>query len=359
MPELLKNIYSPDFAKKLAKEIKSNYSKFDSKKFEKSVFNEAWDNMELKDRMFHIASSLDKHLTNNYIQNLSILRKSAPKFTGFEAMLFPAYVELFGLEDYEESISALEHFTQYSSSEFAVRPFIIKSPVKMMKQMETWAKSNNHHVRRLSSEGCRPRLPWAMALPEFKKNPKAVLKILELLRHDESEYVRRSVANNLNDISKDNPHLVRKTAKTWLGHNKNTDWIVKHACRSLLKQGDQEILQLFGFSKPAHIDLKKLDTQKIVTLGNKLAFSFELETTKKSLGKLRLEYAIDFVKANNKRSRKVFKISESTNDEQLKSIEKYHSFKEISTRKYYPGEHQLSIIVNGQEMANKIFRLKM
>ncbi|MDZ7819313.1 MAG: DNA alkylation repair protein [Aliarcobacter sp.] len=135
-------------------------------------------------------------------------------------MVFQDFVEVFGLDDFDESMKALEVFTQDSSSEFAIRQFILKYENETMNQMKLWAKSPNEHLRRLSSEGCRPRLPWAIALPKFKQNPEKPLEIIELLKNDKSLYVQKSVANNLNDISKDNPQIVIDFVKQNLGKTK-------------------------------------------------------------------------------------------------------------------------------------------
>ena len=134
--------------------------------------------------MRHITETLHQFLPNDYPKAINVLKPIAAKCSGFEYMFFQDYVEVYGMDDYETSIPALEHFTKYASSEFAVRPFIIKYPSKMMRQMEKWANSENHHVRRLASEGCRPRLPWAMALAEFKSNPSPILKVIEKLKNE-------------------------------------------------------------------------------------------------------------------------------------------------------------------------------
>jgi 3-methyladenine DNA glycosylase AlkC len=280
------------------------------------------------------------------------------EFSGFEHMFFQDYVECYGLHDFETSMPALEHFTKFSSSEFAVRIFILQQDKRMMKQMLNWAKSDNHHVRRLASEGCRPRLPWAVSLPAFKKNPQPILPILKILMNDKSEYVRRSVANNLNDISKDNPDIVLDWAQQWLGDNENTDRTIKHACRTLLKQGDPEAMTLFGFTTPKHIKLIHFKVQPKVILGDNLEFSFLLKSHKAQLGQCRIEFAIDFVKANGSLSRKVFKITEGKYVEKEKQVTKYFSFKKISTRKYYAGKHQLTIIINGVDQISKSFDLQ-
>jgi len=353
----LKYLYNKDFISRLCSEIQKTFKQFDSKNFTKCVFDKDWDEKELKERMRHITESLYQFLPKKYSKALKILKPVSKRFSGFEPMFFPDYVEQYGIDDIEESIVALEHFTKYSSSEFAVRPFIVKYPKVMMRQMELWASSNNHHVRRLASEGCRPRLPWAMALPVFKKDPKAVMKVLRKLKNDTSEYVRRSVANNLNDIAKDNPEVVIKVAKSWLSKNKNTDWLVKHACRTLLKQGQPEIMRLFDLAVPDHIKVLKLQVKKKVSMGERLNFSFQLETKKNEIGKVRIEFGIDFMKSNGKQARKIFKISEVHCEDQRKEIQKYFSFKPISTRKYYPGAHGLAIIVNGHELACGKFKL--
>jgi 3-methyladenine DNA glycosylase AlkC len=343
MPEALENLHNQQLIYSVAEAIHQVYPAFGINAFTSTVFDENWQDKELKERMRHIAEMLHRQLPPNYRQAVDIIKTVAPKFSGFEYMLFQNYVELFGLDDFDTSIAALEHFTEFSSSELAVRPFIKKYETKMMAQMLLWAQSDNKHVRRLASEGCRPRLPWAMSLPAFKKNPQPVL--------DESEYVRRSVANNLNDISKDNPEILISILQEKLGTDKRTDRILKHASRSLLRQGHEEVLPLFGFEPPDHVSVSELNTGAAVAIGGKLSFSFKLQSEETRLSKLRIEYAIDFIKANGKPSAKRFKISEADYAGQSKSISKHYSFKMITTRKYYPGVHAFSVFVNGQQLA--------
>ncbi|MCF6283304.1 MAG: DNA alkylation repair protein [Candidatus Polarisedimenticolaceae bacterium] len=357
MAEPLKNRYNEAFIGRLVGELSAHHAPFDGDAFARQLFDSSWPERELKQRMRHITGTLHAYLPADYRQTLEILKPVSRHFSGFEPMFFPDYVECYGLDDYQASIPALAHFTQYSSSEFAVRPFIERYGDEMMLQMQRWAESDNHHIRRLASEGCRPRLPWAMALPAFKKNPEAVIEVISKMRCDESEYVRRSVANNLNDISKDHPERLLQLAQAWLGEDEKTDWIVKHACRSELKRGVPEVLKLFGFDDPKHIEISAFTLQPEVKMGDGVGFSFQLTTAKKSLGRLRIEYAIDFMKANGKQRRKVFKISESDVVEVQKSVIKQHSFRVISTRKYYPGAHVLAVIVNGRVLSKLSFTL--
>lgn len=357
MPEPLKNLYNKALITDLGNEMIKHCDSFDQKAFIQSVFDRNWKDKELKQRMRHIAGCLHQHIPGNYKKAINILRPVSEKFSGLEHMFFQDFVECYGLDDFKTSIPALEHFTKRSSSEFAVRAFILQDEKRMMKQMQKWTRSENHHVRRLATEGCRPRLPWAVALPSFKKDPQPVLKILKTLMRDESEYVRRSVANNLNDISKDNPDTVLLWAQQYLGNSKETDRIIKHACRSLLKQGDTQALSLFGFTDAIHIKLDVFKVQPMVNLGNKLHFSFLLKTSHVQLGMCRIEFAIDFMKANGKKSRKIFKISEGDYAEKEKQISKFFSFKKISTRKYYLGEHQITIVINGKDRSTKPFEV--
>ncbi len=357
MPALLKNVYNEAFVESLSIELENHYQSFEKAHFKKDIFDTSWADRELKGRMRHLAIVLGKHLPQNYQQALQVLKPVSERFVGIEAMIFPDFVEVYGLGNYQASVDALEHFTPFASSEFAVRPFIVRYKDRMMGQMSRWAESDNFHIRRLASEGCRPRLPWAMALPQFRKEPAPVLKILEKLKNDPSNFVRRSVANNLNDISKDNPAVFLTVAKNWLGVNPGTDWIIKHGSRTLLKSGEPAVLALFGYKKPAHIAVKILSAEKEVKWGGELEFSFTLESRNKSLGKIRIEYAIDFMKANGKQIRKIFKISESDYKVKKKDVVRPHSFKEITTRKYYAGDHNLAIIINGHEMGSRRFRL--
>lgn len=355
MAELLKNKYNYEAIHGLALRIKAVYHTFQVDDFVNDIMDKTWDTLELKARMRRISINLGRYLPENYEQALGIIDKviaSYPDgFNDYTLMYFPDFVEVFGQDEcnWKLSMTALERYTVSSTSEFAVRPFIIKQEERMMSQMTAWAKHDNEHVRRLASEGCRPSLPWGRALPNFKKDPSPILRILEQLKADPSLYVRKSVANNLNDISKTHPELVIKTAKSWYGKNEWTDWIVKHGCRTLLKKGYGDVLHIFGFADAGCIDVDAfvLDTES-VTIGEEMVFSFVIETQKAA--KIRLEYGIDYVKAKGKKSRKIFQISELFLEERgKKSYIRHHSFADTSTRKHYPGTHSVTLIVNGME----------
>ncbi|MBT3586332.1 MAG: DNA alkylation repair protein [Halobacteriovoraceae bacterium] len=358
MAELLKEAYNKAYISRLARDLVRVYPKFSSSAFSKSVFNGEWDALELKGRMRHITESLRAHLPEKYSEALGLLLKVAPEYGGFEGMFFPDFVEVYGMadKDWKRSIDALEKLTCYSSSEFAVRPFIISDSKMMMAKMLEWSKSKNEHHRRLASEGCRPRLPWACALPEFKLDPTAILPILENLKGDSSLYVRRSVANNLNDIAKDNPEVTLALGKKWYGKNADTDWLVKHAHRTLLKAGHPKALSLFGLKTPVGLKTSRIAVDKsTVKMGDELNFKFDFSVKKNS--KIRLEYAIYFLRANGSHSEKLFKITERKFEPGTSRFKKRHSFRKISTRTYYPGMQYISFYINGKEFAKRKFEL--
>jgi 3-methyladenine DNA glycosylase AlkC len=365
MAELLKNIYSKDFFIDLILKFNTIDYHIDQKNFLNKIFDKEWDNRELKSRMGHIAIVLHDFLPKEFkdavdvLLNLSLEVQKGVKDMGFEYMFLPDYIEKYGIDDEETSIYAMENITQLSSCEFAIRPFIINNESKMMKQMLKWSKHKNYKVRRLSSEGCRSRLPWAMALPNFKKDATLILPILENLKSDEYEFVQKSVANNLNDMSKDHPDLVYNICKKWQGKLTSTDWIVKHACRTILKAGNQKAMSLFGYGDTKKVVIENFDIHtKEIKIGDRLDFSFDIKNTDNMQAILRLEYTIYYQKANGSLTPKVYKISEKKYEPNiLIKTNKYQSFKPISTRVFHKGLHQLAIIVNGVEFKRLDFTL--
>jgi len=341
-----------------AQSIKSVYDRFPVDGFMTSTMD-SWESLELMARGRQITINMRKFLPQDYAEALEIMDKVIEDCDPFFKLCFPTYVEMYGQDEsnWDLSMRAMELYTQFSSSEFAVRPFIIKHEERMMAQMLEWSKHENEHVRRLSSEGCRPALPWGQALNSFKKDPSPVLPILTQLKTDPSVYVRKSVANNLNDISKTHPDLVAKLSKDWYGKHEYTDWIVKHGCRTLLKKGNRDVLAIFGFHDVSSIDVDDFTLdKKSVAIGGEFTFSFVV--TAKEETKVRLEYGIDYMKSNGKRNRKIFQISEILfKENQKKSYSKKHSFEELSTRKHYPGMHSITLIVNGTERGTLDFDL--
>jgi 3-methyladenine DNA glycosylase AlkC len=348
--EPLKNFVNPAVIEAYASELEKQLKGFDSTKFKNLILTQEWEQRELMDRIHHVAESIQLATIGSFNEIVEGIEKAAPNLpSGFEQIIFPAYIKLFGLEHYDRSLRALEHLTQYSTGEFAIRPFLKTYPDKTMQQMLKWSKHQNEHVRRFSSEGCRPRLPWGGNLPIFIKDPETIFPILKNLRNDESLCVRKSVANNLNDISKDHPETVLRIAACWQKENqKHTDWIIKHALRSLLKKPHPKALELFGYGKPSSLSVNAFCvSKKAPKMGEAFEFKFNLRNASDTIQKIRVEYVIDFKKKRGS-AEKVFQISEfELGAVSSKEFSKKHSFQELSTRKHYPGKHFLSIRLNG------------
>jgi 3-methyladenine DNA glycosylase AlkC len=362
---LIKDVYSPSFYDRFSNVLIKTIPSFDKVKFIEKIFDDNFISKEYKERMKHTTSVLHQFLPAEFGQSVRLIKEIINKLQeenfkagGIEFMFFPDYIETYGLDDFEISVNAFEFITQFVSCEFAVRPFVIKYGERMIKQMERWSKHKSAGVRRLATEGSRPRLPWAMAIPALKKDPTPLIPILENLKNDPSESVRRSVANNLNDIAKDNPQIVLELATKWKGQSKETDAIIKHGSRTLLKQGHTEILSYFDL-KSEQIDVtgfKVLTPQ--IKIGDSLAFTFSVTNNNAVAKTVRLEYAVFYKKQNGDLSKKVFKISERIFQPNEKAdIIRKQRFTIITTRTFYVGRHQLSIIVNGQEKGIATFEL--
>jgi 3-methyladenine DNA glycosylase AlkC len=354
----LKEMFNRKFYEHLAIEFNKVDSNFDTKQFIEAV-TERLETRSLNERLRFTSLILKNHLPKEFKEAVKILNAVIPNTpNGYTSLIFPDYIGQFGLHDFETSTAALVYFTEFGSSEFAIREFLKQDFNKTLELMKTWAKSPNHHHRRLASEGCRPRLPWAMAIPELKKDPSPILPLLTILKSDTSEYVRRSVANNLNDIAKDNPIIVIDIANKWKGQSKETDAIIKHACRTLLKQGNTEVLKHFGLDASKVIVTNfKVETPK-VTIGHCLEFSFFIQNNDTKPQTIRLEYAVYYLRQNGQLSKKVFKISERIfESNQYSVIKRKQSFRLITTRKFYAGQQKLSVIVNGEEKDNATFEL--
>ena len=367
MSNLLKDIYSPSFYQQLCNSLEQTLTDFDREQFISRIFSPDFASMELKQRMSHTIETIALYLPQQFDQAAGLigklienLKQAEVEEQSFEYMFLPEFIATRGLDDFKTSVKALETITQYTSCEFAVRPFINRYGQEMIEQMIKWSHHENKWVRRLASEGSRPRLPWAMALPALKKDPLPLIPILENLKQDPSETVRRSVANNLNDISKDNPEFVLARVKSWQGQSAETDALIKHACRTLLKLGEPRAMALFGFD-PKGIEISDLTLlTSEVEFGKQLEFSFSIFNNADAARKTRIEYAIYHLKKNGELSPKVFKISEREIEagEQIE-IERKHSIRPITTRRYYAGRHQVAVIINGVNSDRLDFNLKM
>ena len=348
----LRLMYNEASVGALADAIVAVYPPFAREPFLTAVFAPGWDDLALKQRMRRITTALHDFLPADYSQALDILRRALPLLgeQGFEKMVFPDYVECYGLNHLEASLDALEAFTQEVSAEFAIRPFIDRYPQETMARMAQWARHPHPGVRRLTSEGCRPRLPWGMGLRALKEDPSPILPILEQLRNDPDEVVRRSVANNLNDIAKDNPAVVLDLLGRWQADaTPEVAWITRHALRTLVKQGHPGALGLLGYGA-ARVSVSPVTVSpETVMMGDRVTFSFTITSTGDAPQDLVVDYALHMARAKGKQTAKVFKIGKWTlGPGETVTITRSHSFRPITTRTYYAGAHAIQPQVNGE-----------
>lgn len=365
----IRDVFNPRTVTELGERLKKAWNKFDQKNFCETVISKLPE-QTYSERWKHIAELLKTYLPDDFPQAVDILLKAQlPKYESdvlentndrFITVPLTAYISQNGLEYYDLSMQALYEMTQRLTAEWDIRIFIEKYPKKTMALLKKWAKDENPHVRRLVSEGSRPYLPWGKKLTAFEANPKPTLELLEILRNDPSEYVRRSVANHLNDHSKKHPDIVVKTLARWKKEfpHKNMERLIKHATRTLIKNGDSGALELLGFKKGAKVKVENLKVPKKVAIGDTLIFSFDLISTGKEIQPIVIDYVIHFQKADGSLSPKVFKLStKKIKPEEVISFEKKQSFKIITTRKYHTGKHALGIQVNGEEKEKVEFLL--
>lgn len=356
---LLKEALNAKALAQLANAAALAHPGFDKRAF-LAMARKGLDELSILQRMSHAADSLRAHLPDDYLRALRIVRRMAPQLPGgFLAMVLPELVGRHGLDHVDTSLEALRELTRYSSSEFAIRPFLERDPHTVLAWAERWAQDADEHVRRLASEGTRPRLPWARRLPLFIAEPQHTLPILQQLQADPSDYVRRSVANHLNDITKDHPEWVLDLLERWPTQQAETKWIAKHALRSLVKAGHPRALKLVGATPDAQVKLKSFAVAPAtLRLGQTLQLNATLVSTAKQPQRLVVDYAVHYVKKNGERSRKVFKLRTLSLDGGAElTLAKAQTIADFTTRKHYAGQHGVELLVNGVCVAQTHFLL--
>ena len=368
----MKTFFNRKLVISIAEEISHTHAQFDSDRFVEQA-STGLNKLELKARSHHIAHALAELLPDNFEESTAILLSAMKRSSttaeaeqsgglegmgGFRYLPFLDFVELYGLVHTRISLKTLERMTQFFSAEFAIRPFIIESPKLSMTFIVRWSKNKDWRVRRLASEGIRPRLPWAKQLPEFINDPTPVLPILQRLYADENLIVRRSVANNLNDIAKDHPDLAAHTATQWMKHKSvDAQWTAKHGLRTLIKQGHPKALAALGYKLDRQITISKFKLEPArLKIGERLHILLTVKSNEAKTVKLVVDFALERALANGKTARKVFKLKNLTITPcESVIVVKYLDFIQRSTRTYYPGPHAIDILVNGQVKLRKEF----
>ncbi len=366
----LKDSFGPDVPAHIGDMIEAVTADFDRAGFLAMALY-GYHELELMARSRHIAAALAVYLPGDPAEGIAILQRSLPSeaemasWTGisnFILMPHSVFVATHGLDCFEESMTLQYEITKRFTAEFSIRTFIEHDYERTMARLREWVDDPNEHVRRLVSEGTRPRLPWARRLPRFQTDPTPVVDLLERLKDDPASYVRRSVANNLNDIAKDNPQTTIDVARRWFAApaSKERRALVRHALRSLVKAGDRAALDVLGFAQTDAIRLQDFSADPIDPhIGGSVRLSVAAVNTCDAPVRVLVDFAIDFVKANSGVGRKVFKGAEFELDSGLsETVTKTISVRQHTTRTHYPGMHRVTALVNGTEHELGAFELR-
>ncbi|SEN19831.1 3-methyladenine DNA glycosylase AlkC [Pseudomonas sp. ok272] len=355
----LKEIFNAERFEHIAAEVRAVYPAFDAPAF-LAMANDGLDSLSVMQRMARVGECLHAVLALDYEQVLEILYALAPRLnSSFVSISLAQYVATYGLHDYERSMAALKYFTPFGSSEFAVRHFLRSDFERSMALLHDWSRDADEHVRRLASEGCRPRLPWSFRLEPVQADPRLAAAILDNLKADSSLYVRKSVANHLNDVTKDHPEWVLGLIEGWSLENPHTAWIAKHALRSLIKQGNPRALAIIGAGGKPEVRIHDLKVEPaVIRLGERITLSFDLHSTSPDAQRLVVDYAIDYVKASGATSNKVFKLKGLTLPGHARqTLGRAQQVRDMTTRKHYAGVHAVHIMVNGERLGSIAFEI--
>lgn len=313
----------------------------------------------LMQRLHQCAVAVEAALPGSFQQKVRVLEKLAPRVGHeFVAIFLCDFVATFGGAEFDFSMKALRIFTCFGSAEFAVRGFIQADQPRALKIMQTWAEDPDEKVRRLASEGARPRLPWGMRLNALVRDPEPCAAILEALKDDESLFVRRSVANHLNDITKDHPEWVLARLEAWDLGKPHLAWIARHACRTLIKRGSPRALKLFGFGKKAEVEASLSVSPRQVKLGDRLSIKATIRSKSSRAQRLAVDYVIHYVKARGAAFEKVFKWTEIELPARGSvTLAKSQVIRDFTTRKHHAGHHRVELQINGERVAKAGFDL--
>ncbi len=321
---------------------------------------EGLNGLSIMERVRHIADALHGALAADYPTALGVVGAIAPRLThAFQAMAVTEFVARHGLHDLDRSMEALAELTRFGSAEFAIRPFLAADPGRALAQMLRWTTDPNEHVRRLASEGSRPRLPWASRVPALRDDPTLAAPILDALRDDPSLYVRKSVANHLNDIGKDRPDWLVEHLQGWDRESPRTGWIIRHALRSLIKKGDPHALALIGVAHGAEVRVDRFTVEPAtVALGEAVTIAVELSSLTQVNQRLVVDYRLHYAPGAGKTAAKVFKLKtfdlagSATATLGIRQV-----MRDFSTRRHHSGCHEVELLVNGRTMATAAFDL--
>jgi 3-methyladenine DNA glycosylase AlkC len=348
----LKDELGAEAGRRLARELKAAWPSFPARRFTRGLA-EALEPMELLARSQELAKRLVATLPTPFAAASDVLYRAldSPNFTGWIVLPCGGFVARAGRDQPEAALPLLAAMTGRWSSEFAVRPFIERHRPLTYDHLHRWIGDADEHVRRMASEGARPRLPWASRLRFLMEDPSPNVPLLEHLVEDPSPYVRRSVANHLNDIAKDHPDLALQLGSRWIGRSPDAPALVRHGLRTLIKRGDREALDLFGASDGSvHLVSMSVDPGR-VAIGDAVELTIALALPVQALAPVEtiIDYRVHYIGARGSpKAPTVFKLARRTitPGEQV-TLRRRHAFEHVSIRRIHPGHHRMDVQVNG------------
>lgn len=365
----IRDVFNQETLHSLGNRLKKAYPEGNLAKFKKIALNQLTA-LTYSGRKSQIVTALESFLPPDFLKAAHILINALPppyedhsiseSMDRFIVVPMAEYIAIYGLDNPEISLQILKSMTQCFTAEWAIRPFLIHHREMTMKTLHAWTKDNNEHVRRLVSEGSRPYLPWGKKLAFVADNPTITLPLLAKMKTDSSEYVRRSIANHLNDLSKNHPDLIIQELKKWQLESPSQEMtkMIKHALRTTIKNGHPEALDMIGFKHGVKVKVTDIDFSSEIPFGSDLLFTITLLSNEKMQVPIHLDFIIHYQKNSGKTQPKVFKLkSLIIKPGETISVRKKISFRPITTRKYYPGTHFLQILINGKKTKKQPFKL--
>lgn len=361
MPEPFKNLLNATVVRDIGARLDRAAPGFSRRRFEQRALD-GLDALEMKARAMQIASALEAGLPPDFAVAADAVDAAiADGLAGWALWPVGEFVARRGLETPERALAVLHALTQRFTAEWAIRPFIVQHPARVFATLQRWTTDPSEHVRRLVSEGSRPRLPWGLQLKSLIADPSPTLPLLEALLDDPSAYVRRSVANHLNDIAKDHPHRLADWLERHLpGASAERRALLRHASRSLIKSGDTRVLAAWGLGAALRGSATLALSPRRIALGDAVQLRVEFSTASRRPQALVVDYAIHHVKANGGSSPKVFKGWTLTlAPGETRALAKSHAVRPITTRRYFGGTHRVELLVNGRVEAEAAFELRL
>ena len=379
MADAFKLLINPATIQHASEHLHRAWPAFDRRRFE-DLASTGLEALEFKARALQIADALEACLPAEFHSAAAVLERAMAPALNLDAQGEPIglgqalspdglsgwalwgageWVTRRGMVDIPRAMDCLHALTQRFTAEYAIRPFIHQHPHAVFPTLARWALDPSAHVRRLVSEGSRPRLPWGLRLQALVQDPTPALPLLAALQDDGSAYVRRSVANHLNDIAKDHPNRVAQWVESHLqGASDNRRALLRHASRSLIKQGHVATLAAWGLTPgltgQADFALSSLS----IRIGERLGLQVGLQSESDQPQRLVIDYVVHHVRANGTTSPKVFKgWSLTLAPGGQVTLNKTHSLRPVSTRVLYPGLHCIKLQINGQAVAESSFQL--